>query len=397
MLPNEHPLNKLFSESMSSTKKALGFSLDSLQTMLGSLDTKIASTPSETVYTEDRIKLKHYVSENKEKKGTKAPLLIVYALINRETMLDIQPERSVIRSFLKEGMDVYILEWGYPSWKDRFLTIDDHVSGYMNNVVDYILESRQLQSLNLMGICMGGTFSLMYASLYPDKVRNLITTVTPSSFDTQDGLLHVWMNEINADSVTDGFGNIPGDLMNFGFLLMNPPRLMVDKYKNLFENLDDKAFVENFIRMEKWIFDSPDLPGETFRQFITDCYQKNLFIQSKMDIGGKRIDLSNVTMPLLNIYAKYDHLVPPAAANKITAAVGSTDVQDICLDTGHIGIYVSSKCQGAFAPAIASWLKQRDPSGKPVLKEVKKSPKTGRKHEGKRQEHPGRAREMKTA
>jgi polyhydroxyalkanoate synthase len=360
MSHNEHPLNRILTNSIETTSKALEYSFDSAHTLLSSLDTRIASTPCETVYTEDRIRLKHYFPVKSSATGLKTPLLIVYALINRETMLDIQPERSVVKRFLNEGIDVYILEWGYPSWKDRFLTIDDHVSGYMDNVVTHILETRNIQNLNLMGICMGGTFCLMYASLFPEKIKNLITTVTPSSFDTTEGLLHVWMNEINVDSVTDGFGNIPGDVMNFGFLLLNPPRLMVDKYKNFLENLDDKSFVENFVRMEKWIFDSPDLPGETFRQFIKDCYQKNLFIQSRMEIGGKLIDLKKITMPLLNIYARFDHLVPPSACDQITRAVGSKDATDFCLETGHIGIYVSSKCQEEFAPTIARWLKERD-------------------------------------
>ena len=359
---SEHPLNKFFSLALGQTRKNLEYSFDSAQTLLGSLDTRIASTPCDVVYTEDRIKLKHYKPDPSVKPSLKTPLLIVYALINRETMLDIQPERSVIRSFLAQGIDVYMLEWGYPTLKDRFLTIDDHVTGYMDNVVNHILETRNIPKVNMMGICMGGTFCLMYAALFPEKVKNLITTVTPSSFDTDEGLLHVWMKEINVDSVTNGFGNIPGDIMNFGFLLLNPPRLMVDKYKNFLENLDDKGFVENFIRMEKWIFDSPDLPGETFRQFITDCYKKNLFIKSEMEIGGRRIDLKKVTMPLLNIYGKYDHLVPPSACDQLTKAVGSKDVKDICLDTGHIGIYVSSKCQKEFAPSIAQWLKERDKS-----------------------------------
>jgi len=118
--------------------------------------------------------------------------------------------------------------------------------------------------------------------------------------------------------------------------------------------------VENFVRMEKWIFDSPDVPGETFRQFVRDCYQKNLLIQSKMEVGGKRVDLKKITMPLLNYYGKYDHLVPPEACELLTSKVGSQDVEDICLDTGHIGIYVSSKCQREFAPRIARWLRERD-------------------------------------
>jgi polyhydroxyalkanoate synthase len=160
--------------------------------------------------------------------------------------------------------------------------------------------------------------------------------------------------------MADTYGNMPADLMNFGFLLLNPARLMLDKYVSFFENMDKKAFVENFVRMEKWIFDSPDIPFETFRQFITDCYQKNLLIKSALKLGDKTVELKNITMPLINFYGKFDHLVPPEAANQLTKHVGSSDTEDVCLATGHIGIYVSSKFQKEFAPRIASWLKERD-------------------------------------
>lgn len=203
----------------------------------------------------------------------------------------------------------------------------------------------------------------MYSALHPEKVQNLITTVTPSNFDTDKGLLHIWMKGIDVDRMVDTYGNMPGDLLNMGFLLLNPARLMLDKYVGFLENMDDKVFVENFIRMEKWIFDSPDVPGETFRQFIKDCYQKNLLIQSKMELGGRRVDLKNVTMPLLNIYGRYDHLVPPEACEHLTSRVGSKDTEDICLNTGHIGIYVSSKCQRELTPKIVGWLKERDETG----------------------------------
>jgi polyhydroxyalkanoate synthase len=218
-----------------------------------------------------------------------------------------------------------------------------------------------------MGICMGGTFSVIYSALHPEKVKNLVTTVTPTNFDTDKGLLHIWMKAVQAGQMVDTFGNIPGDLLNFGFLLLNPARLMIDKYVGFMENMDDKAFVENFIRMEKWIFDSPDVPGATFRQFIEDCYQKNLLIQSRMQVGDQVVDLSKVTMPLLNFYGKYDHLVPPEACDRLTRHVGSRDKEDICLNTGHIGIYVSSKCQQEFAPKFSMWLKARDhDAGKPA-------------------------------
>jgi polyhydroxyalkanoate synthase subunit PhaC len=330
------------------------------EVLLGELDTAIATTPYEVVYEEDRVKLKHYKPVSATKERLPTPLLIVYALINRETMLDLQPGRSVVENFLKEGIDVYMIDWGYPTRKDRYVTIDDHVNGYMENIIDFIRRSHALAKINLMGICMGGAFSVMYAALHPEKIKNLITTVTPTNFDTDKGLLHIWMKGIDADKMTTAYGNIPGDVMNLGFLLLNPARLMIDKYVGFLENMDNKTFVENFVRMEKWIFDSPDIPGETFRQFVKDCYQKNLLIQSKMELGGRRVDLRNITMPLLNFYGKYDHLVPPEACELLTRNVGSEDTEDVCLDTGHIGIYVSSKCQKEFTPKIARWLKDRD-------------------------------------
>jgi polyhydroxyalkanoate synthase len=328
--------------------------------LLGELDTAIATTPYEVVYEEDRVKLKHYYPVLPKSKLMKTPLLVVYALINRETMLDLQPGRSIVQNFLNDGIDLYMIDWGYPTRKDKFLTIDDHVNGYMDNIVDFIRRQHNLPKINLMGICMGGTFSVMYSALHPEKIKNLVTTVTPTNFDTDQGLLHIWMKNVDADRMVKTFGNMPGDIMNLGFLLLNPARLMIDKYVGFLENVDNKTFVENFVRMEKWIFDSPDVPGETFRQFITDCYQKNLLIQSKMELGGRRVDLKKITMPLLNFYGQYDHLVPPAACEQLTSKVGSKDIQDICLQTGHIGIYVSSKFQKEFAPKIANWLGERE-------------------------------------
>ncbi len=344
------------------------------EVLLSPLDTELSKTPYEVVYKEDRVGLKYYKpSEVKHK----YPLLIVYALINRETMLDLQPGRSVVQTFLDSGLEVYMVDWGYPTRKDKYVTIDDHVNGYMDNIVDFIRKKHGLPQINLMGICMGGAFCVMYSALHPEKIKNLVTTVTPTNFDTDKGLLHVWMKYTDAFLMGESYGNMPGDLMNLGFLLLNPARLILDKYVGFFENMDDKDFVENFIRMEKWIFDSPDVPAATFHQFVTDCYRKNLLIQNKLELNGRRVDLKNITMPLLNFYGQYDHLVPPEACELLTKAVGSKDTEDICLKTGHIGIYVSSKCQREFGPKIIKWLKERE--GEP---KTDKSPETSRTPSG---------------
>lgn len=355
-----HTAESLVRESMRALTQSMAYAEESLRNLNEHLNTEIATTPYEVVYTEDRVRLKHYRPENGKGKGVKTPLLIVYALINRETMLDLQPDKSVIRNFLAEGVEVYVLEWGYPMRKDRWLTLADHIEGYMDHVVDFILKEKNLPKLNLMGICMGGTMSVIYASLHPEKVKNLVTTVTPTWFDTEEGLLHLWMRDTHVERVVEACGNMPGDVMNMGFLMLNPAKLMVEKYSDLMTRLNDRDFLENFIRMEKWIFDSPDVPGATFLEFVTAFYRENRLLNGRMELDGEPVDVKRITMPLLNIYAKYDHLVPPSACDRLTQAVGSADVQDLCLETGHIGIYVSSKCQRDFVPRIVGWLKERD-------------------------------------
>ena len=390
MVAPKVPVDLILSKLAEDAQRASERTRNASDVLLEPMEARLAQTPYHVVYEQDRVKLKHYVPENPNL-NLQTPLLVVYALINRETMLDLQPGRSVVERFLAAGMDVYMIDWGYPSRKDQYLTIDDHVNGYMDDVVDFICEENGIDQVNLMGICMGGTFSTIYSSLHPDKIKNLVTTVTPTNFDTDQGLLHLWMRKVDAENMVDTFGNMPGDFLNLGFLLLNPARLMIDKYVGLMENLDNKVFLENFIRMEKWIFDSPDVPGATFRQFITDCYQKNLLIQNKMKVGGKKVNLENLTMPLLNIYGLYDHLVPPEACEKLTAAVGSNDTEDLCLKTGHIGIYVSGRYQKEFAPKIVQWLTERE---KPAVKKqkpasskkklVSKIAKSGRKKSAKK-------------
>lgn len=332
--------------------------------LLGPLDTDIATTPCDIVYQEDRVRLKHYRPLTTRR--LKTPLLLVSALINRETMLDLEPGKSVVQNLLQEGIQVYLVDWGYPTRKDRYLTIDDHVNGYLDTLVDFLLERHRLPQINLMGVCLGGTFTVMYAAQHPEKVKNLITILTPTHFDTDKGLLHLWLREIEVDRLVDTFGNMPGDLLNMGFLLLNPARLFFDKYVGFLENMDNREFVENFIRLEKWIFDCPDMPGETFRQLVKECYQQNLLIKNKLELGGQRVDLKKITMPLLNIYSRYDQLVPPEACAPLIKKVGSKDTTEICLDTGHIGIYLSPKGQRELVPRIAAWLKAREPEAKGV-------------------------------
>ncbi len=254
------------------------------------LDTEISTPPYDIVYEEDRVKLKHY---RPKEIRVKTPLLIIYALINRETMLDLQPKRSVIETFLNQGIEIFMIDWGYPSRKDQFQTIGDHVNGYIANIVDFICVKKNIARINIMGICMGGVFSIIYSALFPHKVLNLLTTVTPTNFDTDKGLLNIWMKQTDAQVLGDVYANMPGDVMNLGFLLLNPARLMIDKYISLMQYIDDK----NFVRMEKWIFDSPDVPAATVT--AGNRWPQG---QEKKAVCGRTLPISIRTLP------EYSHM-----------------------------------------------------------------------------------------
>ena len=317
----------------------------------------VGTTPHEIVYTEDKMKLIHY--KPTVEKPCPVPVLIIYALVNRYYILDLQPDKSVIKNLLDQGFDVYAIDWGYPSGVDRYLTIDDYVNGYIGNAVDYVRKKSGEDKISLLGVCVGGTLSAMFAALYPEKVKNLISFVAPINFDTDKSLLNIWAKEMDVDKIVDYYGIVPGDFLNMGFLLLDPFRLMIDKYVGFLERIDDKKTVENFLRMEKWIFDSPGQAGEAYRQFMKDCYQKNLLIKNRMNIGGKKINLRKISMPLLNIMAQFDHLVPNDSSLPLTGAVSSTDKETFVFPTGHIGMFVGSKSQNEVCPKIAQWLKPR--------------------------------------
>ena len=306
-----------------------------------------------------KMRLFHYKPIVTGKKVVKTPLLITYALVNRQYMMDIQPDRSVIKSFLEGGLAVYVIDWGYPTGEDMYMSMDDYINWYMDDCVNFIRKEKKVDKVNLLGVCQGGTFSTIYSALNPDKIKNLVTMVVPIDFSGNDALLFRWSKFMNIDSLVDAYGVVPGDIMNFAYLILKPLELTMNKYISMVDKMDDPEFMKNFMRMEKWVFDSPDQAGETLRQFIKDMYQGNKLIKNELVLGGKQVNLKNITMPLLCACAEYDHLVPLSASRPLLDAVGSTDTQFISFKTGHIGMYVSSQSQKTIAPQIVEWLSSR--------------------------------------
>jgi polyhydroxyalkanoate synthase len=310
-----------------------------MQNLRGLGEQEYANTPREAIYREDKLTVWHMKGNTKP--TAKVPTLIVYALVNTVWMTDLQDDRSLVRNLLAQGEDVYLIDWGYPDGADRWLTLDDYLNGYLDRSIDVLRKRHDLDAINLLGICQGGTFSLCY-------------------FRTPDNMLSQWVQNLNVDLFVDTLGNVPAELMNWVYLMLKPLRLNQQKYVSMVDILDNPAELKNFLRMERWIFDSPDQAGEAFRQFIKDFYQQNKLIKGDLLIGKQPVDLGMITQPVLNIYANQDHLVPPDASRPLGRHVGTKDYTELAFKGGHIGIYVSGRAQREVAPAIHQWLRERE-------------------------------------
>jgi len=354
-----------FNEFAEFSRKMLS-GTDLLQKTKGE-DVEIASAPKHEVFRRDKTVLYRY--EPQAARTVQTPVLIVFGLVGRYTFIDLQEDRSLTRSLLKQGIDLYVVDWGTPTRGDRWLRMEDYIDGYLDDCVEHICREHKIPAITLLGICEGGTFSLCYAARHPERVRNLILTITPVDFhpDTSGsplhhGLINAWtrsMSPEDVDLLVEANGNLPGDMMSFLFSMMAPMNNLTKYNLGLYDVMDDRGKLLNFLRMEKWLADRPDHAGEAAKQWLKDLYQENRLIKCEFELGGEVVDLKRVTMPVLNVFAQDDHIVPPSSTQPLQHKVGTGDYTALPLPGGHIGVFVSGKSQGILGKGIADWLKTR--------------------------------------
>ncbi|ASS60207.1 MULTISPECIES: class III poly(R)-hydroxyalkanoic acid synthase subunit PhaC [Rhizobium] len=331
-------------------------------------DVDVGATPKTLVMRRDKVELFRY--EPTAKRIVETPVLIVYGLIGRYTIADLQPDRSLVRSLLAKGIDVWLIDWGKPGRAERWLTMDDYVDDYIHEAVHRICRETGHDKVTLLGICEGGFFATCYAALHPEKVKNLVLTITPIDFhaDIDDpaasqGLLNIWTRSLapeDIDRMVDALGVIPGEFMSLIFSLMTPMQSLTKYNVNLIDIAGDKDLLMNCLRMEKWLADRPDHPGAAGRQWLKELYQGNRLVKGRFELSGRIVDLHAIDVPVLNIYALNDHIIPPACSKALGGKIGSTDYMEIPLLSGHVGLFVSSKSQGTLTKSMVEWLQARD-------------------------------------
>ncbi|MEM1384273.1 MAG: alpha/beta fold hydrolase [Pseudomonadota bacterium] len=324
----------------------------------------IATTPKTKIAEWGKITLSRYCPVVES--PSLGPLLIVHGLIGRQTVTDLQPDRSLVRRLIEAGVDLYVIDWGNPSRADRCRDFTDYADIALSDALDAIAEVSGARRAALFGICQGGVFGLCHAALYPERLSGLALAVTPVDFhaDTQDpepthGFLNVWARGLPAeliDGLVDDVGNLSGRLTGAVFETLTPARTFAKYTADLFEIADDREALQMFLRMEKWLADRPDHPGAAAKQWLGDLYRENRLVRGTFALDGERVDLGRIACPVLTVIGRDDHIVPPPCARAVKAYLRNAPYREVEVPTGHIGVFVSRKAQQIVPPAVVSWL-----------------------------------------
>jgi polyhydroxyalkanoate synthase len=321
-------------------------------------------TPKEVIWTKNKAKLYRY--EPSAEKKHPVPILMVYALINRPYILDLLPGNSFIEYLVGQGFDVYLLDWGIPGDEDWDLSFDDYILDYLRPATKRVLRASRAEEYTLFGYCMGGTMSAMYASLFPSRsLKNLVLLTTPIDFAPEKtGLLGLWTDEkhLDPDLLVGSFGNVSSDIIENAMQMLKPVTNYVGTHVTMWECILDEKPMETWEAINKWVKDGTPFPGATFKQWIKEFYQQNKLVKGEIHLRGHKVDLSNITCPILNIAGKKDHICPLPQTEPTTDLVSNEDTEFVVLDAGHVGLLTGRSARKDLWPKVKSWLEERSGS-----------------------------------
>jgi len=355
MSPSLAPAD-LLSRVERDVQRAVRRSRNGLRYAAGTTRPKVGRTPKDVVWRRHKAELWRYRSDSRR---YRPPLVIVHSLVSRSYVLDLYPGNSAVEFLLREGLDVFLLDWGVPDEADAGNTLEYYVDDSIPAAVAAACEVAGTDDVNLLGYCFGGVLSLLCAARHPElPIRNLAAMATPVDFSQMETITALIRDgRLEPDDVVEPTGNVPPDVIENGFKLLKPTA-EVTQYATLWENLWNDEFVEGYQAMGQWARDHIPFPGAAFAQTVEGLVRRNGLVEGTFELGGETVDLKKITRPVLNIMAERDHIVPLAAAEPLLDLVGAEEKDELRLAAGHAGLVAGRKAAKVTLPGIAGWFKE---------------------------------------
>ena len=317
-------------------------------------------TPYRVVFESGKVRLRHYAAQHRA--AYRTPIVLVYALVKRPFVLDMQTGRSVVEYLTRAGFDVYLTDWLPPNAADTWRGFDAYVNGDLDKAVRAVRALTRSAQVTVLGYCLGALLSVVYTALHPENVRNLVSTATPFDMGARELPIYNLVDQMSAEAmelVTRVHGNCPAWMVHTFFTAMAPAHHAIDKYVGLYRNAERDGYAEQFDLFERWMNSDVALAGRIFRELGGDLFKRNLLARGEFELGGRRVELAQIKCPLLNVVADYDDVVHPHSSLGLVDRVASRDRRNLTFPTGHVGAMVSGAAHEQLWPQIGAWLGER--------------------------------------
>jgi polyhydroxyalkanoate synthase subunit PhaC len=318
---------------------------------------RLGQTPRDLVWSSGRCELYRYRSDSVT---LAPPLLIVFSLVSRSYILDLQPGNSFVEHLRDAGFDVFLVDWLPADERHATETLEDYVDGYIAEAVEQTRAAAGTDEISLLGYCYGGVLSLLYDAHHPEApLRSHTVMATPVDF-ADWGLMSQLAQEgrLDVDSLLDETGNIPAGTIRQSFRLLKPTG-EVRQYATLLDNVWNDEYVTAYQAMTGWANDHVPFPGATARQTLEMLVRDNGLMHDTVRLGGDPVRLGDITTPMLTVIAERDHIVPEAVAAPLPDLVGSEQNDVLKLHAGHIGLAVGRTAAKVTIPRIIEFLRNR--------------------------------------
>lgn len=327
-----------------------------INNIFSSIDTKNSNLSRYSIWKRNKATLWYYPSP--EKKYI-TPIFLIYSLVNRPDILDLHPGLSVIESFILNGFDVYLIDFGTPGYEDKDITLDDYIEKYIQKGVQRALLHSNAKEITVIGYCLGGTLAAIYTAIAKEPVKNLILYVTPLDFSTVPSF-DTWAkalreDAVNFDEIITVFGILPPAFVKVGMRLLTSP-VYITPYLSLISRANDEAYVRKWLSFNRWMKSYLPLVGATVRNLMNDLVKDNKLVKGKLLINGKKANLKNITCNLLVISSEEDRLVSKEQTYSIIELASSKDKTYALSKNGHAGFSVK---KGHLPEYIDQWLPPR--------------------------------------
>lgn len=311
-------------------------------------------TPRDLIWRRDKARLWRYRSS-----GTRfrPPVLIVHSLVSKSYILDLLPGTSMISYLLDEGFDIFLLDWEPADPADAENTLETYVDEYIPEAIGALLSESGDDELTLIGYCFGGVLTLLLAAAHQEiPVRNMMVMATPCDYREMGFMSNMFReHRLNPDDVIDDTGLVPARALDDGFQLLKPTEYITQRV-NFLENLWNDEFVQGFLAIAIWARDQVPFPGGAFRQTVERLIRQNGLYEGVIAHRRGEVRLTDIRCPFLNAYADQDTITPAASSEPLTRQVGSTDVAELRLESGHIGFVAGRQAAKVARPQIRDWL-----------------------------------------